>query len=151
MKILFFISVLMCFFFVQPSLASMNFLYNSDTGHSIQDNSDRTEIEILKTLNKEEEEGNYQMIRLTSEEEKQIGEGTLTVVVEGGLLIKKVVVNIITEAQKAKAELKAYVLSVFPDLINVKDLTTDKVKNSTLAPSIKAVLYNAIINRDLTP
>ena len=56
---------------------------------------------------------------------------------------------ILTEEQKAKQELKAYILSVFPKLTDVKDLTVLMVKNSTLAPSIKGILYKAIMDVNL--
>lgn len=56
---------------------------------------------------------------------------------------------ILTEKQKAKKELKAYVLSMFPELTDAKDLTVLMVKNSTLASSIKGILYKAIMDGGL--
>ena len=146
-----FVSVvsLLLFFFPLYSFAKQQILYNPGTNHWVQDPTDRTKVEILKTLNKEAEEANYQMITLTLEEESQYKTGDLIVIVENGVLVKKTIIKTFTEEQKAKKELKAYVLSVFPELIDTKDLTVLMIKNSTLASSIKVILFKAVMDRSL--
>ena len=150
MKIIF-VSVvsLLLAFFPLFSFAKQQILYNPSTNHWVQDSTNRTKIEILKTLNKESEEANYQMITLTPKEEAEVLAGDLTVVVKDGILVKEALVKTPTEEQKAKQELKTYVLSVFPELTGTKDLTVLIVKNSTLPPSIKGMLYKAIMDKSL--
>ena len=128
---------------------AMNFLYNAKSGKLIQDPTERTKEQILKASNKEAEEAEYQMITLTPAEEAQVRSGDLTVVVEKGILVKRAVVKIITENQKAKQELKAYILTAFPELTDASELTVEEVKkHTTIGGDAKAILYQAIMNGD---
>ena len=126
------------------------YLYNPITNHRIEDGTNRTKLEILIASGLANQAVDYQIIILTSEEEEQVLSGDLTVVVENGVLVKKVVEKISTEQQQAAQAFEQLILTEFPQITKVEDLTPKMIDQYLLdhpldkeliAKFMKAVLY----------